>query len=148
MSGVTNKSRFCYNYKPPGLIQPCCRPTVCATNQFLSSISSLSMVTNNNNQTTEQSLLLATQLELQQCNSVSTVTSTVQYTLANSTAITSTLNSQLNELRNLRYQPYQPYIPPVIPSSVMELEMRTINVGVPMSFFTIANCKGSQSVTT
>jgi hypothetical protein len=106
------------------------------------------MVTNNNNQTTEQSLLLATQLELQQCNRVSTVTSTVQFTLANSTAITSTIYSQLNELRNLRYQPYQPYIPPVIPSSVMELEMRTINVGVPMSFFTIANCKGSQSVTT
>lgn len=148
MSCVTNKSRFCYNYKPPGLVQPCCQPTVCATNQFLSSISSLSTVTNNNNQTTERSLLLATQLELQQSNLATTVTSTVQYTLANSTAITSTIYSQLNELRNLRYQPYQPYIPPVIPSSVMELEMRTVNVGVPMSFFTIANCKGSQSVTT
>lgn len=148
MDCITNKSRFCYNYKPPGLAQPCCNPVVCTTNQFLSSISSLSMVINNNAQTTERSLLLATQLELQQCNQVSTVTSTVQYTLANSTAITSTLYSQMNELRNLRYQPYQPYIPPVIPSSVMELEMRTVNVGVPMSFFTMANCKGSQSVTT
>ena len=143
-----NKSRFCYNYKPQGSIELCCQPNVCATNQFLSSITSLSMVTNNNNQTTEQSLLLATQLELLQCNRASTITSTLQYTLANSTTITSTLYSQMNELRNLRYQPYQPYIPPVIPSSVMELEMRTVNVGVPMSFFTIANCKGSQSVTT
>lgn len=148
MSCITNKSRFCYNYKPPGLIQPCCQPIVCATNQFLSSISSMSTVTNNNNKTTEQSLLLAKQFELQQCNSVTLLTSTVQYTLLNSTAITSTLYSQMNDLRNLRYQPYQPYIPPVIPSSVMELEMRTINVGVPMSFFTMANCKGSQSVTT
>lgn len=148
MSYITNKSRFCYNYKPPGLIQPCCQPIVCATNQFLSSISSMSTVTNNNNKTTEQSLLLAKQFELQQCNRVTTITSTVEYTLLNSTAITSTLYSQMNDLRNLRYQPYQPYMPPVIPSSVMELERRTINVGVPMSFFTIANCKGSQSVTT
>ena len=56
--------------------------------------------------------------------------------------------AQLLQVRQNRYQPYQPYIPPFIPSSVIELQMRTVNVGVPHSFFTIADCKGSQSVTT
>ena len=38
---LTNKCRFCYNYNPPGFIDPCCLPKVCATNSYLSTISSL-----------------------------------------------------------------------------------------------------------
>jgi hypothetical protein len=144
----TNKSRFCYNYTPPGAIQSCCPEIVCATNQFISSISSLSDVVNNNTRTTEQSLLLAKQQQCYQDVNRININSTIQYTLANTTTITNDLQSQLQEVRNQRYQPYQPYIPPVIPLSVIQLQKATVNVGVPMSFFTIADCKGSQSVTT
>jgi hypothetical protein len=86
-------------------------------------------------------------LFLQEVNATN-VASTVQQTLANSTSITSTLYGQLLQVRRDRYQPYQPYVPPVMPPSVIQLQMNTVNVGVPHSFFTISDCKGSQSVTT
>lgn len=101
----------------------------------------------NNTQTTQRSLLLATQQEQQRINVNTLVTSTVSTTIANSNDITAQLYSQLQVVRNQRYIPYQPYVPPVTPSSVTELQMRTANVGVPMSVFTIANCKGNQFVT-
>jgi hypothetical protein len=144
----TNKCRFCYNYTRPGFIDPCCYPKVCATNTYLSSISSLSTVTNNNTRTTEQSLLLAKQQQFLMDTNTMIQNSTLQYNIQNSTLITSTIYGQLLNLRDTRYLPYRPYIPPFIPSSVIQLEMKTVNVGVPMSFFTMADCKGSQSVTT
>lgn len=145
---LTNKCRFCYNYKPPGFIDPCCLPKVCATNSYLSTISSLPNVMNNNTRTTEQSLLLAKQRKYLLDTNTQVQYSTLQYNLQNSSIIASTVYGQLVNLRAERYQPYQPYIPPMIPSSVIQLQMNTVNVGVPMSFFTIADCKGSQSVTT
>jgi hypothetical protein len=54
----------------------------------------------------------------------------------------------LLQLGNDRYLPYQPYIPPVIPPSVIQLDMQTRNVGVPVPVMTIASCKGNQFVTT
>ena len=76
----------------------------------------------------------------------STITmSTVQSTIANAAAINSTIYSQLLDIKTQRYTPYQPYIPPFIPSSVMELQQKTANVGNPMPPF--MNCKGSQFVT-
>jgi hypothetical protein len=72
----------------------------------------------------------------------------IQNTFQNSAAITSNIQSQLLNLKQQRYAPYQPYIYPVMPPSVIELQMKTVNVGVPESFFTIADCKGVQSVTT
>lgn len=145
---LTNKCRFCYNYKPQGFIDPCCPPQLCATNSYLSSISTLPNVMNNNIRTTEQSLLLAKQRKFLLDSNKILLVSTLEYNIQNSTLITSTVYGQLLNLRNQRYEPYQPYIPPMIPSSVIQLQMNTINVGVPMSFFTIADCKGSQSVTT
>jgi hypothetical protein len=68
--------------------------------------------------------------------------------IENNSLITSTIYGQLLQVRNDRYLPYRPYIPPIVPSSVMQLQMATVNAGVPMSFFTIADCKGSQFVTT
>ncbi len=73
--------------------------------------------------------------------------STVQSTIANSTIIANTIYGQLLQVRQQRYEPYQPYMPPVIPPSVMELQMNTVNVGVPHSFFTAKDCKGVQYVT-
>jgi hypothetical protein len=142
------KSRFCYNYKPPGLIEPCCTPVVCTTNQFLSSISSIPEVTNNSTRTTESSLLQAKIKKLQQFNSTDTTNSTIQSTIMNAAAINESVFSQLIDLKSQRYAPYQPYIYPVVPPSVMELQMRTANVGVGVTPDTIMNCRGSQFVTT
>lgn len=145
---TTLKSRFCYNYKPPGLIEPTCRPVVCATNQFLSTISTIPEVVNNSTRTTESSLLQAMVKKQQQCIETETTNSTIQSTITHAAAINQEVFSQLIELKNQRYEPYQPYIYPVVPQSVMELQMRTANVGTGVPPDTIMNCKGSQFVTT
>lgn len=145
---VTLKSRFCYNYKPPGLIEPCCTPVVCATDQFISSISMLSTVTNNSTRTTESALLQATVKQQQQEIEQQTTQSTIQSTIANASTINGQFYNQLIDLKRARYEPYQPYIYPVIPPSVIELQMRTANVGVGVPPDTIMNCRGSQFVTT
>ena len=142
------KSRFCYNYKPPGIIENCCVATPCSTNDHISAISSLTMVTYNSTRTSERTLLLQKQQQFLQCIQTGSIASTIQNTVENSAIITSTLQGQLIQVREARYLPYAPYIPPVMPSSVVQLQMATVNVGVPQSFFTIADCKGSQSVTT
>ena len=145
---ITPSCRFCYSYTPPGVIQNNCTPPVCATDSYLASIATLPPVIYNVSRTTERSLLLQQQRLFLQEVYTSSVASTVQYTITNSTVITSTLYSQLLEVRQARYQPYQPVMPVIIPSSVIQLQMQTVNVGVPHSVFTIMNCKGSQFVTT
>jgi len=142
------KSRFCYNYKPPGLIEPVCKPIVCATDSYLSSIAMNPAVTNNSTRTIESSLLQAIVQKQQQEIEQQTTQSTIQSTIANSTTINEEIFRQLIDLRNARYAPYQPYIYPVVPPSVIELQMRTANVGVGVAPDTIMNCKGSQFVTT
>ena len=138
---ITKECRFCYSYKKPGQINTCCNPMVCTP-------SSLPMVINNTTRTTERSLLLGAQNQMYQANYSVSVNSTIQYTNNNISLITDTLYQQLLQVRQNRYEPYQPYIPPVIPRSVMELQMNTVNVGVPHSVSIMARCKGSQSVTT
>ncbi len=142
------KCRFCYSYTPQGPIENCCVSQVCATNEYIALISTLPVVTNNSHKTTERSLLLASQQQLLQANNNNQVSSIVSNTIANSASITSTIQGQLLEVRRDRYLPYRPYIPEVIPQSVIDLQMNTANAGVPHSVFTIANCKGSQFVTT
>lgn len=105
-------------------------------------------VINNATNSSERSLLLTTQFQNYQENYNTTVVNALQYTATNNTAITNALFDQLLEIRMNRYAPYQPYIPPVIPPSEIMLEMNTVNVGVPHSFFTDKDCKGVQSVTT
>jgi hypothetical protein len=148
INSYTNKSRFCYSYKPPGPVENCCNPVVCATNEFVSSISSLTMVTNNSTRTSERSLLLYGLQQQLVCNQAAQVNSTVQSTINNSTMIANTIYGQLLQVRQQRYEPFQPYIPPVIPPSVIQLQMATVNVGVPHSVFTCADGKGVQFVTT
>ena len=141
------KSRYCYNYIPPETSCTPCKPVLCASDQYISSISCLSNVVNNSTQTTQGAFLLASQQQQRYQIQSTIVNNTIQNTLENSDSITNTLSSQLETVRNQRYIPYQPYVPPVIPASVMELKMRTANVGVPMSVATMANCKGTQFVT-
>lgn len=101
----------------------------------------------NSTKTTQGTLLLATTKQQQAALNTAFVTRTLQNTLANTDAINAQLTAQLEQVRAQRYVPYQPYVPPVTPSSIMELQMKTANVGVPMSVFTMANCKGNQFVT-
>lgn len=145
---VYNKSRFCYSYKPQGSIDNCCKPNICSTNEHLQLISTLPMVINNSNKTTERSLLLSAQQQFIQENITIQVSSTVANTIANSTIIANTIFGQLQEIQKARYTPYQPYMPPIVPQHVMDLQMATNNTGVPHSFFTCADSKGVQFVTT
>jgi hypothetical protein len=144
----TPSCRFCYSYKPPGLVEPCCVTPVCATNQTIALISSLSPVVNNNSRTTERSLLLYGQQQVLTERYKTNVAQISTSTQQNLDTINRQLNAQLLQLGKDRYQPYQPYMPPVIPPSVCELEMLTRNVGVPVPVATIARCKGNQFVTT
>jgi hypothetical protein len=148
VNSYTNPCRFCYSYTPPGTVENCCPPTICATNEFLSSLSAIPAVVNNSKGNSEQSLLLyAQQQYLQETNNAITQ-QIIQSTILNSSIIASTVYGQLLQVQRERYIPYQPYMPPVIPSSVIQLQMATVNVGVPHSFFTYSDCKGVQSVTT
>lgn len=144
---MNNTCRFCYSYKPIGPIDNCCTPKMC-TNDDIMIVSSLQSVTNNSTRTTERSLLLQLQQQYIKDNMTTQINSTLQNTIENSPSIVSTIYGQILQVRNDRYIPYKPYIPPIIPSSVMQLQMATVNAGVPESFFTIMNCKGSQFVTT
>ena len=144
----SNNCRFCYSYTPASPIDNCCKPNICATNDHIALISSLPMVTNNSTRTTERSLLLTMQQQFLQANVTSQVSSVVSTTIANISSIQNILFGQLQDIQKARYEPYQPYMPPVIPQSVIDLQMNTRNAGVPHSFFTIADCKGVQSVTT
>ena len=142
---ITQNCRFCYSYKPQGFIQPCCPPILAADLQTLSSISSSTFKVNNNINNTDQTMLLTRQTRfLQEVQSTITM-STIQSTIANAAAINSSMYSQLLNVKTQRYVPYQPYVPPFIPSSVMDLQRMTANVGNPMPPF--MNCKGSQFIT-
>lgn len=142
-----SKSRFCYNYKAPGFIQPCCKPVVCASSTYLDAIASTQSIVNCEMQTSQRSLLSTRQQRVLQDATQASVTSTIQYTQQNAAVISAQMQSQLEQLTIQRKVPYQPYIQPVIPVSVMQLRMASVNVGVPMSFFTEKDCKGNQSVT-
>jgi hypothetical protein len=143
-----SKSRFCYNYKAPGFIQPCCKPVVCASSTYLNAIASTPSIVNGETRTTQGSLLAAKQKSVLQDAAQASITSTIQYTQQNAATISAQIQGQLDQLTIQRYVPYQPYIYPVVPVSVMQLRMATANVGVPMSFFTAMDCKGNQFVTT
>ncbi len=142
-----NKSRFCYSYKPPGTINNCCPPVVCATNEHISLISSCIPVIYNSSRTSEKSLLLYGQQQYLQETNAAITNQIVQSTISSVSSITDLVYAQLLQVRQDRFLPFRPYIPEVIPPSVIELQMATVNVGVPQSFFTYMNCKGVQSVT-
>jgi hypothetical protein len=142
-----NKCRFCYSYKPSGIINNCCPPPICATNEYLSSISSCTPVIYNSSRTSEKSLLLYGQQQYLQEINASVTNQIVQSTIASASSVNDLVYGQLLQVKQNRYLPYRPYIPEVVPQSVIDLQMATVNVGVPQSFFTYMDCKGNQTVT-
>jgi hypothetical protein len=106
------------------------------------------MVTFNSTRTSERSLLLAGQQQFLANNSYQQTLSSVQATQNNINSITNNLIGQLLQVQRERFLPYQPNIPMVVPQHVIDLQMSTINVGVPHSVFTCADGKGVQFVTT
>lgn len=140
-----NVSRFCYNYKPQGFINPVCKPVIAATNEYMSSIANTPAIVNGTTQTSQGTRIAATQQATLQENVMATRDIVISNTQINIDAIEQSIYAQLATIGQQRYIPYKPYIPPVIPLSVMELEMATRNVGAPMS--NIMRCKGNQSFT-
>lgn len=140
-------SRFCYSYLRGPTEPLCCttdQPITCST---LSTMATLSSVVFNSKGTTSQTLLLSLQCTQQRQQQQQSVEQKVSTLLGTSDQITNTIQRQLANEVETRYNPYRPIVPMFIPSSVMELEMRTRNVGVPIPTMTIANCKGVQFVT-
>ena len=144
-----NQSRFCYT-----TLQRPSEPLCCATEQqpvtpsTLSIMSSLPCVVNNTRGATSQALLLSNcYLQQQNASQQSSIQDKVSTLLATATQVEDSLRRQLAAETDARYNPYRPRLPEFIPSSVIELEMRTRNVGVPVPVMTIANCKGVQFVT-
>jgi hypothetical protein len=140
-------SRCCYHYKPQGFIQTCCPPIIAATNEYISSISCQSRIVNGQTQTTQSAFLLAKETALKNRNTNTMCAMTVQSTIQHTDTITNQLYAQLLQVQQQRYQPYQPYNPPVIPLSVIQLQMATANVGVPVTPITCKSGKGNQFVT-
>lgn len=135
------RSRFCYSYKPPGVIEPTCKPLVCADTRIAPEI------VNNNVQSTQGNLLLYRSQLLKQEEQVKAREAKLQAILADAARINTTLVGQLGQLQSQRYQPYEPYVPMMEPLEIAQFKMRTANVGNPMPPMTIAKCKGSQFVT-
>jgi hypothetical protein len=142
---ITPSCRVCYSYNRPGFIQPCCPPIVTATNQTLSSISSSLSVINNSANLTEGTLLLSMQQALQKCTQSTIQSTIIQSTILNAAAINSSLYAELLEIQKQRYVPFQPYVYPLLPSSVVKLQMDSMNVGNPMP--PTITCIGDKFVT-
>jgi hypothetical protein len=145
MSGSQpSKNRFCYHYKAPGVCQTPCKPIIAATSEYLSSISCSSGVISG----VTQGIYLQTISKcFTQTNACNTVASTIQSTIQNSATISNQVYCQLLQVNKQRYLPYQPYQYPVVPVSVMQLQMATANVGVPMTPITCLSGKGNQTIT-
>lgn len=122
----------------------CCDTSPCIP---LSTLSTLSTVTYNSKGATSQTYLQFTTLRTQQDQRQQAIESQVSTLLGQSTLIQQDFERQQAAQVEARYQPYRPFLPEVTPLSVLELEMRTRNVGVPVPTMTIANCKGVQFVT-
>lgn len=147
-------SRFCYTTLKGQGSQTgagcCSTEQQPITAETLSTMASLPCVINNSRGTTSQSLLLSN-CYLQPNEStqrLSAIQAKVSTLLGTAPEVDDTLRRQLAAETSTRYDPYRPRIPEFIPSSVLELEMRTRNVGVPVPVMTIAKCKGVQFITT
>lgn len=111
-------------------------------------MTTLSTVTFLQNGATQQALFLGDNERRQRDIRLQQTLARVSTVTATTNQITSTVQGQLATEATARYAPYQPIVTECPPLSVMELEMRTRNVGVPIPTMTIQNCKGSQFVTT
>jgi len=142
-------SRFCYSYvRRPNEPLCCATQKECITVSTLSTMATLSSVVNNSKGANAYTFLLATHCQEQQQRRDQSIQERVSTLIGTSSQVNLTLQGQLANEVESRFRPYQRKAPEFIPSSVMELEMRTRNVGVPIPTMTIMNCKGVQFVTT
>jgi len=95
----------------------------------------------------QSSFLLARQRQQQETLQSTLTGQILQQIQANTPAILTTIEGELRMLQEERYTPYRPRIVEVMPQSVLDLQMRTANVGVPVPTMTMANCKGIQFIT-
>jgi hypothetical protein len=93
------------------------------------------------------SFLLARQMQQQRDLQAALTARILQQIQANAPTITSTIQGELRMLQEERYAPYRPRVVEVMPQSVIDLQMRTANVGVPVPTMDISNCKGIQFIT-
>lgn len=96
---------------------------------------------------TQGTFLLARQMKQQQELQSTLTAQILQQIQANAPRIAATLQDEIVLLREQRYAPYRPRVVEVMPQSVIDLQMRTVNVGVPVPTMTIADCKGIQFIT-
>lgn len=131
--------RFCYSYKAPGTATTCCPPPPKMLQ--LSTLATLSSCVYGSSQTNSAALLQA-QLEQQYRELQSTATaSTLAGNIARQGILQSSIQGALIALQAERANQYRRFQPEFIPSSVIELRMRTANVGVPVPTFTMADCQ-------
>lgn len=142
-------SRFCYSYQRRAVEPFCCpvekQPITFST---LTTMATLPTVVFHQVGATSQTLLQTTTLCQQRQQQQQSIEEKVSKLIGTSDQVTDILQRQLANEVETRYNPYRPRPPEFIPPSVIELEMRTRNVGVPVPVTTIANCKGVQFVTT
>jgi hypothetical protein len=96
---------------------------------------------------TQSSFLLARQQQQQRDLQAALTAQILQQIQGNAPTITSTIQGELRMLQEQRYEPYRPRVVEVMPQSVIDLQMRTANVGVPVPTMDITNCKGIQFIT-
>jgi hypothetical protein len=142
-TSILQKNRFCYNYNPQGFINPVCKPIITASSEYLSSI----ICTTAMSGVSQGTLLQMRQQSCIQRATGSILANTIHSTIQNSDAISNQVYSQLLQAGAERNNAYRPYIYPVVPVSVMQLQMATANVGVPMMPITCLTGKGNQYIT-
>jgi hypothetical protein len=130
VSTVLNRNcKECFNYTPQTLIVNCCdSKPLC--NQY-STFSTCGA--------TSSSLLEAQQLKFLSTVSGDALASTLIYNQVNSTRISAQLYGQLEDYGANRFNKYRRPAPMVIPQSVIDLDMNTRNIGVPLS--NVFSCK-------
>lgn len=117
-----------WNRIPPGVIQPICVSTLYQT------------------LTPQQSLFENQQTARIRAEQSTVIGSTVAATVAQSTSIQSTVAGQIRVTAQVQQQVYQRRAPVCVPSSVIQLQQISQNVGVSIQPFTFADCKGNQFV--
>ena len=117
-----------WNHISPGVIQPICVSTLYQT------------------LATKDSLFENQQRERDRIAQSTAQGSTVAATRAQSSIIQSTVLGQIRSTAITQQQVYQRRAPVCIPSSVIQLQQISQNVGVSVKPFTFADCKGNQYV--
>lgn len=141
-------SRFCYSYTRRPTDPFCCPDkTNCITESTLSTMATLSTVVNNSKGSSSHTFLIASHSQKCQEMRQQMIQDKVSTLIGTSSNVNSTIQGQLENEIESRYRPYERRAPEFIPPSVIELQMKTRNVGIPIPTMTIMDCKGIQFVT-